>query len=94
MKFNCSLLEPRQLLNHAMHVRNWNQMQNAADSGGGGGVFFQCEEYACMLRIISLRANFSQNMKYWYEIRDVLVPIFHAQRGISTNFSLCEICEV
>ena len=34
-------------------------MQNAAD--GGGGVFYQCEEYACMLHIISL----------W------LVPIFH-----------------
>ena len=44
----------------------------------GGGVFYQCEEYACMLHIILLRVHFSQNVKYWYEIRDVLVPIFHA----------------
>ena len=51
-------------------------MQNAADLGGG--VFYQCEEYACMLNIISLRAHFSQNVKYWYEIRDVLVPFLHA----------------
>ena len=47
-------------------------MQNAADFG----VFYQCEEYARMLRIILLRAHFSQNVRYWYEIRDVLVPIF------------------
>ena len=59
-----------------MHVMNWNRMQNAADLGGG--VFYQCEEYACMLNIISLRAHFSQNVKYWYEIRDVLVPFLHA----------------
>ena len=31
-----------------------------------------------MLHIILLRAHFSQNVKYWYEIHDVLVPIFHA----------------
>ena len=42
------------------------------------GVFCQCEENACMQRIILLRAHFSQNVKYWYEIRDALVPIFHA----------------
>ena len=28
-------------------VNNWNRMQNAAD--WGRGVFYQCEEYACML---------------------------------------------
>ena len=50
-------------------------MQNAADLEG---VFYQCEEYAFMLHIILLRAHFSQNVKYWYEIRDVLLPIFHA----------------
>ena len=32
-------------------------MQNAADLGGGG-VFYQCEEYACMLHILLLRAHF------------------------------------
>ena len=49
-------------------------MQNAADLG----VFYQCEEYAFMLHIILQCAHFSQNVKYWYEIRDVLAPIFHA----------------
>ena len=51
-------------------------MQNAADLGVGGGGIYQCEEYVCMLHIILVRAHFSQNVKYWYEIRDVLVPIF------------------
>ena len=74
MKFTCNTLEPRQLQKHAMHVKNWNRMQNAADLG----VFYQCEEYACMLHIISLRVHFLQSVKYWYEMRDVLVPIFHA----------------
>ena len=58
------------------------------------GVFDQCEEYACMLHIILLRAHFSQNVKYLYEIRDVLVPVFHALWGIGTNFSRSKICEV
>ena len=44
-------------------------MQNAADLG---------EDCACMLHIISLRAQISQNEKDWYEICDVLVPNFHA----------------
>ena len=56
-------------------------MQNAADfffvflffffvflGGEGGGVFYQCEEYARMLHIILLRAHCSQNVKYQYEI--------------------------
>ena len=31
-------------------VQNWNRMQNAAECvWGGGGVFYQCEEYACRL---------------------------------------------
>ena len=42
------------------------------------GVFYRCEDCACMLHIISLRAQVLQNLKYWYEICDVLVPIFHA----------------
>ena len=62
-------------------------MQNAVDLG----VFYRCEDLACMLHIFSLRAQISQNVKYWgghfqisqnvkywYEICDVLVPIFHA----------------
>ena len=71
--FTCNLLETRQLYNHAMHVKNWNRMQNAPDLG----VFYKCEKYSLMLHIISLGALFSQNVKYWYEICDVLVSIFH-----------------
>ena len=61
------------------------------------GVFYRCKDCACMLYIISLRAQISQNVKYWYEICDVLVqvfmrceemvPIFH-----SVKFAKCEIC--
>ena len=57
-------------------------MQNAADFffffwGGGGvrGVFYLCEEYACVLHIILLRAYFHKmwdiGMKYvtyWYQL--------------------------
>ena len=31
---------------------------------------------------------------YWYEIRDILVPILHARWRIGTNYSRCEIYEV
>ena len=48
----------------------------------GWGVFYQCEEYACMLHIISLRAHFSQNVKYWYEIRNVLVECTNFLRAV------------
>ena len=41
------------------------------------GVFYQCEEYSCMLHVYEIwpRAYFSQSVRYWYEICDVLVPI-------------------
>ena len=84
MKFTCNLLEPRQLQNNVIRVKDWNRKQNAADLGD----ILQCLEYAFMLHIILLRAHFSQNVKYCYEIRDYwyqffthceeLVPIFHA----------------
>ena len=49
-------------------------MQNAAAFEG----IYQCEEYACMLHIILIRGHISQSVKYWYEICDILVPMFHA----------------
>ena len=58
-------------------------MQNAEDLG----VFYRCEDCAFLLHIISLRAQISQNVKYWYEICNVLVPIFHSEK-----FAKCEIC--
>ena len=70
MKFSRNLLE-----NNVMYVKNWNRMQNTADLGGG--VFYQYEEHVCMLHIILLCAHFSQKVKYWYDVRDVLVPIIH-----------------
>ena len=48
----------------------------------GGGVFYQSEEYTCMLHIYLLRAHFLSIVKYWYEIRDVLVPIFHGVKFV------------
>ena len=56
-------------------MKNRNLIQNAADLAVH--VVYQCEEYACMLHIIFLRALFSQNVKYLYEICDVLASIFH-----------------
>ena len=46
-------------------VKNWNQMQNAAD---WGVVFYHCEEYACMLYGIRHRTYFSQSARYWFEM--------------------------
>ena len=39
---------------------------------------YMSKNIICMLHIISLCAQISQNVKYWYEKCDVLVPIFHA----------------
>ena len=68
-------------------------MQNAADLG----VFYRCEDCACMLHIISLRAQIHKmqniGMKYvmyWCQFFtrcEELVPIFH-----SVKFAKCEIC--
>ena len=49
-------------------VKNWNRMQNAAD---WGWVFYECEEYACMLY---------ESVRYWYGICDVLVTFLRAVR--------------
>ena len=66
-------------------------MQNATDLG----ILYQCEEYACMLYIILLRAHFSQNVKYWYEMRYLYLPravwiLYQFFQGV--NFAKCEIC--
>ena len=65
-------------------MKNWNRLIYAADLGC---FFYRCEDCACMLHIISLRAQISQNVKYWYEICDVLVPIL---QGV--EFAKCETC--
>ena len=58
------------------------------------GAFYQCEEWACLLCEVWLRMYFSQSVCYWYEICDVLVPIFHVFWEIDTNSSQCEINEL
>ena len=68
-------------------------MQNAADLG----VFYQFEEYSCMLHTILLRAYFSQNVKYWFEIHHLLVPVFTRCEELvpivhGVRFVKCEIC--
>ena len=50
-----------------------------------------------MLHIISLRKQISQNVNNWYEICDVLIPIFtHCEELVpivhSVKFAKCEIC--
>ena len=69
------------------HVIKCKELESIVECSRFGVFFYQCEDCACMLHIISLRAQISQNVKYWYEICDVLVPILH-----SVKFAKCEIC--
>ena len=89
MKFICNLFEPRyKILTYMWRIGIECKMQQI------WGVSYRCEDCACMLHIISLRAQISRNVKYWYEICDVLVPICYALWRIGTDFSQCEICEM
>ena len=63
------------------------ELQSIAKCIRFGVFFYRCEECARMLHIISQRVQISQNVKYWYEICDVLVPILH-----SVKFAKCEMC--
>ena len=47
----------------------------------------------CYMKFDYVRISLTRE-KYWYEIRDVLVPILHALWGIGTNSSRREIYEV
>ena len=62
--------------------------------GGGGSVFYRCEEYAWLLHEIDYVRISLTREKYWYEIRDVLVPILHALWGMGYQFFKREIYEV
>ena len=85
MQVICKLFEPRyKILPYMWRIGIECKMQQIWE------VFYRCEEFACMLHTISLRAQISQNVKYWYEICNVLVPIFHALWRIYTTFSQCE----
>ena len=59
-----------QILTHVSDktVKNWTRAQNAADLGG---YFINVKNTHVLYR-----AYFSQR-RYWYEIGDVFVPIFH-----------------
>ena len=72
-------------------------MQNAADWGGGGRVFYRCEDCEHMLTYnFTTCANFTKcekiGMKYvthWYQFFtrcEELVPIFH-----SVKLMICEM---
>ena len=47
----------------------------------------------CYMKFDYVRISLTRE-KYWYEIRDVVVPILHALWGIGTNSSRREIYEV
>ena len=61
-------------------------MQNAANLGVKN-------TYKCYMKFDSICISLIRE-RYWFEIRDVLVPTFHAVRGIGTNSSRREIYEV
>ena len=71
-------------------MKNWNRMQNAAalgrGGGGGGGYFIDVRNmHDCYMKFDYVRISLTRE-KYWYEIRDVLVPILHG-----VKFTKCEI---
>ena len=62
--------------------------------GGGGGYFIDVRNmHDCYMKFDYVRISLTRE-KYWYEIRDVLVPILHALWGIGTNSSRRQIYEV
>ena len=86
-----NLLEPRyKILTYMGGIGIECKMQQICS------VFYRCEDCACMLHIISLRAQISQSVKYWYEICYVLVPYFTCYEELvpifhSVKFAKCEI---
>ena len=74
----CHMLKfPSIFINYALHVKNWNRLQNAADLGeGGGGYFISVTNTKCYIKFDFLRVSHIR-VRYWYEIRDILIPIFH-----------------
>ena len=72
-------------------MKNWNRMQNAAALWG---YFIDVTNmHDCNMKFDYVRISLTRE-KYWYEIRDVLVPFLHALWGIGTNSSRREINEV
>ena len=49
--------------------------------------------YECYMNFENVRISHTF-VRYWYEIRDILVPILHTRWRIGTNYSRCEIYEV
>ena len=78
---------------HRWQWQNCAELKSNAKWSRFGGIF-QCEEYACMLYEIWLRAYCSQSVRYCYEVCDILVPILHVLWGFCTNSSQCEIYEM
>ena len=70
------------------HVIKCKELESIVKCSRFGVFFYQCEDCACMLHIISLRAQISQNVKYWYEICDVLVPILHSVKFANVKFAV------
>ena len=65
-----------------MHVENWNRVQNVADfffflgggGGGSGGYYINMKStHVCNIKFDTVRIF--TNVRYWHQIRDVLVPI-------------------
>ena len=71
---------------HRWQWQNCAELESSAKCSRFGGIF-QCEESACMLYEIWLRAYCSQSVRYCYEVCDILVPIFLVLWGFGTNSS-------
>ena len=80
MKFICNLFDPR----YKILAYICEELESNAKCSrffflwGGGGYFIDVKiAHVCYIKLTTC-ANFLQNVKYCYEICDVLVPIIHA----------------
>ena len=81
---------------HRCQWQNCDELETNAKCSRFGGYFINVRDtHVCYIYTkFDFVRFFPQSVRYWYEICDLLVPIFHVLWGICTNSSQCEIYEV
>ena len=72
----------------------WEELESIKKAKKNGVYFIDVKNtHECYMNFENVRISHTF-VRYWYEIRDILVPILHARWRIGTNYSRCEIYEV